>query len=574
MNGTRTDWTDRSVGLGALCAYAAAAVWMTWPLATAPARLGLRNMDVFGNIWALAWSCHQALHDPLHLFDSNMFYPWSGSLAYAESLLPQALQAAPVRLLGGSPLLAYNVVFLLTFVLSAFGAYLLAREISGSRRAGLLAGLAFGFCAYRWDHIVHLQSLSTQWLPLALWFALRSMRTSSLFSLIGLGACALLQILSSGYYAMLLLLALGITLLWEWRAAGFRRAPLVRAVVALGVASIFALPVFLQHRALQSRHGYSRSRDEVIGWSAHPRSYIEPGNFVELPHLVALHRLARDGEPLFPGSWALVFGAIGLVGSWRDPRGRLPAAWLLVGFALSLGPVVNTWGTSWPGPFELFRYLPGGALLRTPARLGVLALLGLAVLAACAWARVVAPRRARHALFGLAVVAMLLEARPAEFEASVRPMPRPPASALWLAQAAPGVVLELPWNEPAESALYLYWSTAHWQPMVNGFGSFDPPDNFVLGRLGNRWPSDYSAEVLRGRRIRYVVVHLDLVKPGHRRRLEAAQQLPRGVALLASLDEARIYGIDPNGPQAPLYDAPAHDAAPAARGLTAEIGLR
>jgi hypothetical protein len=62
---------------------------MTWPLLSAPARLGFENMDVFGNIWALAWDVHQAARDPRRLFDSNMFYPETSSLAYAESLLPR-----------------------------------------------------------------------------------------------------------------------------------------------------------------------------------------------------------------------------------------------------------------------------------------------------------------------------------------------------------------------------------------------------------------------------------------------------------------------------------------------------
>ena len=43
--------------------------------------------------------------------------------------------AAPVIALGGSPLLAYNVVFILSFVLSGVGAYLLAEEVSGSAGA-------------------------------------------------------------------------------------------------------------------------------------------------------------------------------------------------------------------------------------------------------------------------------------------------------------------------------------------------------------------------------------------------------------------------------------------------------
>ena len=58
MNGARG---ARSAALVAALAYLAISVWMTWPLAAAPARLGLRNMDVFGNLWAMAWSWHQVL---------------------------------------------------------------------------------------------------------------------------------------------------------------------------------------------------------------------------------------------------------------------------------------------------------------------------------------------------------------------------------------------------------------------------------------------------------------------------------------------------------------------------------
>lgn len=535
--------SSRGAAALAFLAYSAMAVWATWPLFSAPSRLGAPNMDVYGNTWAMAWVDHQAIRDPAQLFDSNMFYPWTKSLGYAESLLPQALQAAPLRALGGSPLLAYNVVFLLSFALSGLGAYLLAVELSASRGAGFLAGLAFGFFAYRWHHLVHLQSLSTQWLPLALLFARRAMRTGAARHLIALGGFCLLQVLSSGYYAMLVGLAVGLTLGSEWFWGGRSTERLARAAAALGLAAFLALPVFLEHRAIQSRHGFSRGKAEAVAWSARPASYLEPGPFNDLPHLAALRGWARDREPLFPGTWALGFGALGLALCARRADARLSALLMLTGLVLSLGPVVNVAGFSVPGPFELFRLLPGGALLRTPARLGVLAVLGLDLLAALAWARFVAPRRAHRVWLAIAAAAIAFEAYPSEVRGAIREMPRPPAVAGWLARAEPGVVLELPWYEPADCALYLYWSTVHWRPMINGFGSFDPPGNFGLGLLGNRWPSEYSARIFRERGIRYVVVHVGRLKPGHRQRLLGSGALPAGVQLLVSFGEDRIYGI-------------------------------
>jgi hypothetical protein len=65
----------RLLAIAAAAVYFAIAAAMTWPLLSAPARLGFENMDVYGNIWVLAWDVHQAARDPLRLFDSNMSTP-------------------------------------------------------------------------------------------------------------------------------------------------------------------------------------------------------------------------------------------------------------------------------------------------------------------------------------------------------------------------------------------------------------------------------------------------------------------------------------------------------------------
>jgi len=533
----------RLPALAAGLAYLAIAAAMTWPLLAAPSRLGFANMDVFGNVWALAWVVHQAVRDPLRLFDSNMFFPYTLSLAYAESLLPQALMAAPVVALGGSPLLAYNVVFILSFVMTGVAAYLLAEDVAGSPGGAFLAGLAFAFCAYRWDHVVHLQSLTVQWLPLALLSLRRLWRNGSSAAAAGLAIFTTLQVLSSGYYALLMAVALGITMFAEWRRRGAPRdaRPLVAALVVSGLC---VLPVFAVYRVVQQRHGFSRGREEAAAWSARPASYLDPGSYVGLPYLARLHSTIQDGEPLYPGTVIWVLAAVGIVAARGTREAMWAAALTGTGFALSLGPRIDVAGLQLPGPFLLLRWLPGGALLRTPSRLGVLALLGLGLLAALGWAGLMKGRRF-HAALALAAAALVtLEAWPVDLAGAVRPFPRAPASVEWLRTAAPGVVLELPWDTPGDSALYVYWSTRHWQRMVNGFGSFDPPGIIGFGLLGNRWPSAYSAARFRKAGIRYVVVHMDRVRPPHKARILAAE-LPEGVRLEADFVADRVYVIDP-----------------------------
>ena len=54
-------------------------------------------------------------------------------------------------------------------VLSALGTYLFVREVTGSARAAFVAGLLFAFAPYRMGHSAHLNLLSVQWAPFALY---------------------------------------------------------------------------------------------------------------------------------------------------------------------------------------------------------------------------------------------------------------------------------------------------------------------------------------------------------------------------------------------------------------------
>ena len=167
--------TRARAAVAAFLLYGALTAAVLWPMVRDPGHTFIRNDDVYGNAWAMAWVVHQAVRSPLHLFDANSFHPRPSSFAYTEPLLPIALQGAPILLAGGSPVLAHNVVLLLSFPLAGLAMFLLVRDRTGSAAAGLLAGLAWAFSAYRFQHLVHVQSLATQWLPLAVLFLLRAL---------------------------------------------------------------------------------------------------------------------------------------------------------------------------------------------------------------------------------------------------------------------------------------------------------------------------------------------------------------------------------------------------------------
>jgi hypothetical protein len=150
---------------------------------------------------------------------------------------------------------------------------------------------------------------------------------------------------------------------------------------------------------------------------------------------------------------------------------------------------------------------------------------------------------------GLLLAVAALEAWPAGLERLIRSVPPPPPGVQWLAKAPRGPVLELPWHEYHDSAIYLCWSTLHWQPMINGYGSFEPPGNRRLGLIGDRWPTPYAARTFRDFGVRYVVLHTDRLRPPQLARLRSRQDLPEGVRLVEVVAHDWIYEIDPPRPR-------------------------
>ncbi len=157
----------------------ALAVITSWPLVLhLPSRIAPDLGDPVRTAWQIAWVGHAMLHDPLHLFNSNAFYPHPLSLAFSDSLLGYG----PAAFFGSgtvAALVRYNLLFLFAWSLCFVGAYLLARELGSGRLAGAAAGAAFAYAPYRVTEAGHLHVISSGGIPLALFLLLRGYRRGS-----------------------------------------------------------------------------------------------------------------------------------------------------------------------------------------------------------------------------------------------------------------------------------------------------------------------------------------------------------------------------------------------------------
>lgn len=387
--------------------YVALALVTTWPLAlnlttSFPADL----LDPLLNAFILDW-------DLAHLsalgrgeasafrtfWDAPMFHPEPLTLAYSEHLLASAAIVSPIRAMGGNIVVCYNVLFLATFVLSGVGMYLFTRELTGSGPAAFLAGLLYGFALYRVPQFPHVQTLSSQWLPFALYGLRRFFVTRSLTPLSGAALAVIAQNLSNGYYLLFFMPLVAAYAVVEiadrrlWRDARVLGG-LACAAIAIAAAT---LPVLVPYLALRSMGFRERELQEVRTYSADALSWLTAAP--DLHVWGWLRPLAKPEGELFPGLVTILLASMAafpyLRRLWRsapaDPsmtrRVAARALWIAAGITIGFTLLVEATGD------PHWRLLGVRVTMRDPLR-------GYALSAALAAVAFALSRRLRMALKG------------------------------------------------------------------------------------------------------------------------------------------------------------------------------
>ncbi len=306
----------------AIVAYTALSIVLTWPLA-----LGLAS-DVPGdlgdsllNMWIMAWG---AEHAPRLLtgaiswqafWNANIFHPEPLALTFSEHLFGQTLQILPVYWLTGNIILCYNLIFLSTFALSGFGAYLLVHDLTGDRRAAFVAGLVYGFLPYRIASVPHIQVMSAQWMPFALYGLNRFVTTGSHRALAGGTAALVMQNWSCGYYLLYFAPFAPLFVIHRMWATG--RLKDLRIWISLGAAAavtvLLTLPFLLPYLDAKRIFGFERSFGEVVRYSANVWSYVTASENLWLWGKALRYYPHGEGET-FLGFVPWILAMVGLVG--------------------------------------------------------------------------------------------------------------------------------------------------------------------------------------------------------------------------------------------------------------------
>ena len=483
-------------------------VVMTWPLGRLAPPIIPASDDANFSIWRLAWIAHQLPADPAHIFDANIFHPATNTLALSDAMLLVGLAASPLFYMGMDPAHVHNRMLLAALVLSMVCAFALARRLTRSSLAAFLAAIIFGLAPYRMAHIGHLELQWTMWMPLGMLLLHRLMEKPTPWRGALLGAAIGAQVLCSIYYGLFLACYLATAWLalvpFEKARGRIVAASAVAAVPLLLVAAIYGPP----YAETRQQFG-DRGPDELRTFSAVPADYLRVpqenawrGQIVSGP--------AADERSLFPGVIAILLSLVAFV----PPISRQSWTYLflaIVAADFSLG--VN--GLLFP---LLQRGIDISTSLRAPARFGVLVLMSLSMLAATGAARIMRlwPRAAVPAAVILGALC-IAEYWSAPLPARLSEVRTTPAHE-WLAHQPPGsVVLELP--APTGPTLWLHEglyqvrSISHWQPLVNGYSAFPPPQYVRLINELPHFPERHVIEMLRVHQVKFILINRRFYTP-------------------------------------------------------------
>lgn len=529
---------DRRFATASLVLFVLLAIVHTWPLATNPGSLSRNDThDTVHHEWILAWDAHALATNPLHLFDTNTFYPERDTLAYSDHIIVQGILGAPLIWAGASPVLTYNILLMLGLALTGWSTCLVMTGWTGSRAAGVLSGSLIAFNAMTLTRFAEIQDQYLVFFAPALWALDRLLAHPRVKHALALAGWFALQALTCGYLLAFVALSLVASVAVrpaEWLGPRLRRvAPLLLLAAALSVAVL--LPFLLPYLRVSRGQGFTRDMNEVAMFSAHLTDYLGTGGRL---HYAAWSHAFFDREGLFPGVVGAGLTMIALASgvAWRDRRARMALAFGIVAFALSFGP-------AFPLYEPVTRLFPIMAGIRGASRFGQLFLAAIALLAGFGLARI----QARRASTGVTVAFVLILMAHAEaLRAPINYRPFSGLSPIFdaLRDEPEGTLVACYPFPPPREAFHnvdcMLASTRFWKPLVNGYSSFMPESYTRSAAALDAFPEGDTLDYLRRLGVTHVIVFPGKVSAPRLERIDAhADRL----VLWKADASARIYRL-------------------------------
>lgn len=315
--------------------------------------------------WWLGYSLFNLHQSPL--FTSYIFSPQNIPLIYDANAFVFAALTLPLQYLTHNVILASNVVFLFSFVLSGLSMFTLARfvlrEKPYAKLAAVFAGFAFTFSPYVLAQASdgHTNLITTWIIPLYTLFLLKTLREEKGQTRTALitGVLAAFQLYNDFTYTSFLIIETAVILaFYLFRKSGSFNLKkviaalftMVKPLLTVGLtAAVLSLPILVEIAKIQKTGFRAGSPLWVQNeWAADLVSFFIPGGlstFLRPLSYTALRGVVEGTQYL--GWTVLVLAFLSVVFDIKERSFRKPNLWYLMTltlFILSLGPFLHIFG--------------------------------------------------------------------------------------------------------------------------------------------------------------------------------------------------------------------------------------
>lgn len=198
--------------------YTILTVLLTHPVLSNMAGAIMGSGDAWQVLYIL-WYTKQALlgGDPnlTMTYTNYIFYPHGIPMIFSAFSMFDQLIGVPLQLLFGL-IATFNILWLLSFILAGYGAFLLVRYLTGNDTASFVSGIIFTFSPYHFGQAqMHMGATTIEWIPFCALFLMKMFRERSLKNAFLAGIFFIMVALSDSQYMMYMGIFAGLLFLYE-----------------------------------------------------------------------------------------------------------------------------------------------------------------------------------------------------------------------------------------------------------------------------------------------------------------------------------------------------------------------
>ncbi|MFA6363350.1 hypothetical protein [Methanoregula sp.] len=444
----------------------------------------------------------------------------------------------------------YSLLWLLTFILAAFGTYLLVRYLTHNDYAAFLAGIIFAFIPYHLLHgMGHLGAATIQWIPFCALFFMKVFREGGIKNCILAGIFYILVAMSDTQYMVFMGIFIVLLFIYENYVnissnRGFKfeahKSILIKYLIIGVVAFSVILPLTMSDIQVASSEGnyLKPNATEVVTYSTDLMSFFLPsvlhpvfGGLVEPVNQNFTGNAAENAT--YIGYTVLLLSIFGLYVFRKDITARFWGLIAIIFSLLSMGPVLHVNGEtvftvfkiSVPLPHLILYYLvPFIENSRTTGRFFIVAALAFAVLAGYGCSELLKRYDTKKIIIVIILCAFIL------FEYLGVPYPTSPIDPSAFYQKIGQdpdhyALLEIPVTDNYTAGVnIIYYQTIHGKAIVGGQSArtlktayyFEPNTQFIRDLtfnlsvpqdIVNQNDTDVGNSILHYYNIRYIILH-------------------------------------------------------------------